>query len=80
MLEGYNMPDYGRFAVGAYLLRAGWSIGEVTEVYRATPNFDERITVNRLEQLQNNLENLSIPGRRAIMERLKGLVPGLEEP
>jgi hypothetical protein len=80
MLEGFNMPDYGRFAVGAYLLRAGWSIGEVTEVYRNTPNFSEHVTVSRLTQLQNNLENLSIPGRKAILERLRGLVPGLEDP
>jgi hypothetical protein len=80
MLSGGNLPDYGRFAVACYLLRAGWTVDEAVDVYRPTPNFNERVTRSRLEQLQRDLDHLSIPGRRAILERLGNVIPGLSDP
>lgn len=47
--NGENLPHFARVAIASYLLKRGKSIEEVIEVFRNTPNFDEKIARYQVE-------------------------------
>ena len=52
MLEqGDNLPHYGRFLLGTYLLSIGKNVDNVIELYSGAPDFNERITRYQVEHL-----------------------------
>jgi DNA primase large subunit len=42
--RGENLPHTARFALAAYLLRRGWDVERVVDLFRSAPDFNERIT------------------------------------
>jgi DNA primase large subunit len=42
--RGENLPHAARFALAAYLLRRGWDVERVVDLFRSAPDFNERIT------------------------------------
>lgn len=69
MAGGGDLSDYGRFAVGANLLRAGWDIEQIVPLYARCPDFNEKITRGKLRQFAENIDRLSIPGVKSITVR-----------
>lgn len=80
MAGGGNLCDYGRYAVAAHVLKAGYSVDDATELYAGTPNFNRHFTHRKLEQMLATIDSSVPPGRKAILERVGQNVPGLEEP
>jgi DNA primase large subunit len=41
---GENLPHAARFALAAYLVRRGWDVERVVDLFRSAPDFNERVT------------------------------------
>jgi DNA primase large subunit len=42
--RGENLPHAARFALAAYLVRRGWDVERVVDLFRSAPDFNERVT------------------------------------
>jgi len=49
--SGKNLPHAARFALATFLLNIGMSVEEVIELFKATPDFNERIARYQVEHL-----------------------------
>ena len=49
--EGKNLPHSARFALAAFLLNIGWSVDDVLEVFRSSPDFREDIARYQIEHI-----------------------------
>lgn len=42
--RGENLPHVARFAIATYLLKSGWDVDRVVDLFRSSPDFNEKIT------------------------------------
>ncbi|ACB40326.1 DNA primase large subunit PriL [Pyrobaculum neutrophilum] len=42
--KGENLPHTARFAITTYLIKRGWDVEQIVELFRASPDFNEKIT------------------------------------
>jgi|MonGeyMetagenome_1017769.scaffolds.fasta_scaffold03783_2 DNA primase large subunit len=49
--RGENLPHVARFAITAYLLRQGWDVDRIVDLFRSAPDFNERITRYQVQHI-----------------------------
>ncbi len=49
--KGENLPHKARFALAVYLLKCGYSEDEVVDIFRAAPDFNEKVTKYQVSQI-----------------------------
>ncbi|ABL88028.1 DNA primase large subunit [Pyrobaculum islandicum DSM 4184] len=42
--NGENLPHTARFAITTYLIKRGWDLEQIVELFRSSPDFNEKIT------------------------------------
>lgn len=42
--RGENLPHVARFAIVTYLLKIGWDVEQIVDLFRSSPDFNEKIT------------------------------------
>lgn len=48
---GDNLPHVARFAIATYLLKRGWDVEEVVNIFRNAPDFNEKITRYQVQHI-----------------------------
>jgi DNA primase large subunit len=74
--RGENVPHTARFAITAYLLKRGWGVDEVVELFRSSPDFNERITRYQVQHIAGQVggrKEYSVPNCETM--RAWGLCP-----
>lgn len=51
LVDGKNVNHAGRFNIATFLVAIGMPAGEIVELYRKTPNFDEKISRYQVERI-----------------------------
>ncbi len=64
--RGENLSHLERFTLAAYLLRVGWSEGEVIDLFRASPDFNERVASYQVRHIAS--KGYSPPGCERLRE------------
>jgi DNA primase large subunit len=49
--RGENTPHVARFAIATYLLKRGWGVDEVVDLFRSSPDFNEKITRYQVQHI-----------------------------
>ncbi|WEU39638.1 MAG: hypothetical protein OdinLCB4_003905 [Candidatus Odinarchaeum yellowstonii] len=52
MLAGENIPHQGRFTLTAFLLNIGMNESEIIELFKASPDFNEKLTRYQIEHIK----------------------------
>ncbi len=52
MLAGENIPHQGRFTLTSFLLNIGMNENEIIELFRASPDFNEKLTRYQIEHIK----------------------------
>ena len=50
--NGENVPHMGRWVMAAYLLKKGFSVDEIVNLFSGAPNFNEKITRYQVEYIK----------------------------
>ncbi|MFN3803631.1 MAG: DNA primase large subunit PriL [Pyrobaculum sp.] len=48
---GENLPHAARFAIVTYLLRRGWDVEQIVDLFRTVPDFNEKITRYQVQHI-----------------------------
>lgn len=51
LLEGKNVPHAGRFNIATFLVAVNFPVQNIVELFRKTPNFDEKVTRYQVERI-----------------------------
>jgi len=49
--RGENLSHFARFALAAFLVNAGWDVGQIVDLFRNAPDFDEKVTRYQVEHI-----------------------------
>lgn len=49
--RGENAPHTARFAITTYLLRRGWDVEQIVDLFRSSPDFNEKITRYQVQHI-----------------------------
>jgi len=49
--RGENLPHAARFAITTYLLKRGWDVEQIVELFRNAPDFNEKITRYQVQHI-----------------------------
>ena len=49
--RGENLPHTARFAIATYLLKRGWDVEQIVELFRNAPDFNEKITRYQVQHI-----------------------------
>jgi DNA primase large subunit len=74
--RGENVSHTARFAITAYLLKRGWGVDEVVELFRSSPDFNEKITRYQVQHIAGQVggrKEYSVPNCETM--RSWGLCP-----
>ncbi|MEM0438078.1 MAG: hypothetical protein QXU54_02140 [Candidatus Micrarchaeia archaeon] len=52
MQSGVKVKHMARWALAVFLLRRGWDVDRIVQVFSATPNFDEKVTRYQVDHLR----------------------------
>ncbi|MEM1519204.1 MAG: DNA primase large subunit PriL [Pyrobaculum sp.] len=48
---GENISHTARFAIAAYLLKRGWDVEQIVDIFKSAPDFDEKITRYQVQHI-----------------------------
>ncbi|RFA97281.1 DNA primase large subunit PriL [Pyrobaculum aerophilum] len=48
---GENLPHTARFAIATYLLHKGWEVEQIVDLFRTSPDFNEKITRYQVQHI-----------------------------
>ncbi|MDE1879489.1 MAG: hypothetical protein KGI89_02970 [Euryarchaeota archaeon] len=74
MNRGERVNDFARFAVGAHLLKRGYSVDDIVPLFQNTPNFNAAVTRGRLLGMSRR-KGLVAPGPKSIRLRCAQFLP-----
>ncbi|MEZ0319082.1 MAG: DNA primase large subunit PriL [Pyrobaculum sp.] len=49
--SGENLPHTARFAITTYLLKRGWDVEKIVDLFRSAPDFNEKITRYQVQHI-----------------------------
>ncbi|MGB9705309.1 MAG: DNA primase large subunit PriL [Pyrobaculum sp.] len=49
--SGDNLPHTARFAIATYLLHRGWDVEQIVDLFRTSPDFNEKITRYQVQHI-----------------------------
>jgi len=68
LLNGENTPHLGRFAIASFLVQLGMQEKQLIDLFRKTPNFNEKTTSYQIKRLIQKKDSFSSPSCSKIRE------------
>jgi DNA primase large subunit len=68
LLNGENVPHLGRFAIASFLVQLGMQEKQLIDLFRKTPNFNEKTTSYQIKRLIQKKDDFSSPSCAKIRE------------
>lgn len=53
--RGENTPHVARFAITTYLLKTGWDVERIVDLFRSSPDFNEKITRYQVQHIAGQI-------------------------
>jgi len=69
--RGENLPHTARFAITTYLLKKGWDIEQIVDLFRNAPDFNEKITRYQVQHIAGKVggrKEYAVPSCKTMKE------------